>query len=59
LPLLLPSSALKRFFQVIQNCGDVQHEILLKAAYEKFARGKLLLLQNEYLAGRVEDGREY
>ena len=33
LPHLLPASALKRFFQVIQNCGDVQHEILLKLLF--------------------------
>ena len=30
LPQLLPEAALKRFFQIIQDCGDVQHEILLK-----------------------------
>ena len=33
LPHLLPGSALKRFFQVIQDCGDVQHEILLKLLF--------------------------
>jgi integrase/recombinase XerD len=33
LPHLLPDSALKRFFQVIQECGDVQHEILLKLLF--------------------------
>ncbi len=33
LPHLLPASALKRFFQAIQECGDVQHEILLKLLF--------------------------
>jgi integrase/recombinase XerD len=33
LPHLLPDAALKRFFQVIQECGDVQHEILLKLLF--------------------------
>ena len=33
LPHLLPGSALKRFFQSIQDCGDVQHEILLKLLF--------------------------
>jgi site-specific recombinase XerD len=33
LPHLLPGSGLKRFFQVIQECGDVQHEILLKLLF--------------------------
>jgi len=30
LPQLLSDSELKRFFREIQNCGDVQHEIMLK-----------------------------
>ncbi len=30
LPQLLSESELKRFFREIQNCGDVQHEIMLK-----------------------------
>lgn len=33
LPHLLPDSELKRFFQVIQQCGNVQHEILLKLLF--------------------------
>src|SRR5215472_7155157 len=33
LPQLLPEAALKRFFQIIQDCGDVQHEILLKLLF--------------------------
>jgi integrase/recombinase XerD len=30
LPQLLAEAELKRFFRVIQECGDVQHEIMLK-----------------------------
>lgn len=33
LPHLLPASELKRFLQIIQNCGNVQHEILLKLLF--------------------------
>jgi len=33
LPKLLPETELKRFFQTIQKCGDVQHEILLKLLF--------------------------
>jgi integrase/recombinase XerD len=33
LPQLLSETALRRFFQVIQGCGDVQHEILLKLLF--------------------------
>jgi integrase/recombinase XerD len=33
LPQLLPAPQLKRFFQAIQDCGDVQHEILLKLLF--------------------------
>lgn len=33
LPQLLPETELKRFFQAIQDCGDVQHEILLKLLF--------------------------
>ena len=29
LPQLLSEAALQRFFRVIQDCGDVQHEIML------------------------------
>jgi integrase/recombinase XerD len=30
LPQLLPEAELKRFFGVIQDCGEVEHEIMLK-----------------------------
>ena len=30
LPQLLAEANLKRFFRVIQDCGDVEHEIMLK-----------------------------
>jgi site-specific recombinase XerD len=43
LPHLLPVSALKRFFQVIQNCGDVQHEILLKLLFYTAVRVRELV----------------
>jgi site-specific recombinase XerD len=33
LPHLLPEPELKRFFQAIQDCGNVQHEILLKLLF--------------------------
>ena len=33
LPQLLAESELKRFFRTIQDCGDVQHEILLKLLF--------------------------
>ena len=33
LPQLLSETELRRFFQVIQDCGDVQHEILLKLLF--------------------------
>lgn len=33
LPQLLSESDLKRFFQVIQECGNVQHEIMLKLLF--------------------------
>ena len=33
LPQLLPRLELKRFFQAILDCGDVQHEILLKLLF--------------------------
>lgn len=33
LPQLLTEAELKRFFQVIRNCGDVQHEIMLKLLF--------------------------
>ena len=33
LPQLLTEAELQRFFDVIQNCGDVQHEIMLKLLF--------------------------
>ena len=33
LPQLLSDGDLKRFFRVIQDCGDVQHEIMLKLPF--------------------------
>ena len=33
LPHLLPEAELKRFFQTIQDCGNIQHEILLKLLF--------------------------
>jgi integrase len=33
LPQLLSEADLKRFFQIIQDCGDVQHEIMLKLLF--------------------------
>src|SRR5262245_21092977 len=33
LPQLLPASALQRFFQVIEACGNLQHEIMLKLLF--------------------------
>jgi integrase/recombinase XerD len=33
LPQLLTEVELKRFFQMIQDCGDVQHEIMLKLLF--------------------------
>jgi integrase/recombinase XerD len=33
LPQVLPATELKRFFRAIQDCGDVQHEILLKLLF--------------------------
>ena len=33
LPQLLPQADLKRFFRVIQECGDLQHEIMLKLLF--------------------------
>ena len=35
LPQLLADADLKRFFRAIQDCGDVQHEILLKLLFYK------------------------
>ena len=33
LPQLLPEADLKRFFRVLQECGDLQHEIMLKLLF--------------------------
>lgn len=33
LPQILPETELKRFFQVIQDCGNLQHEIMLKLLF--------------------------
>jgi integrase/recombinase XerD len=33
LPQLLPEAELKRFFRVLQECGDLQHEIMLKLLF--------------------------
>src|SRR6266508_439847 len=33
LPQLLPETELKKFFRVIQVCGDLQHEIMLKLLF--------------------------
>ncbi len=33
LPHLLPEADLKRFFRMIQECGDLQHEIMLKLLF--------------------------
>jgi integrase/recombinase XerD len=33
LPQLLPEAGLKRFFRVIQECGNLQHEIMLKLLF--------------------------
>jgi integrase/recombinase XerD len=49
LPHLLPDAALKRFFQIIQDCGDLQHEILLKLLFYTAVRVR------ELVRMRVED----
>jgi site-specific recombinase XerD len=33
LPQLLPEADLRRFFRVLQECGDLQHEIMLKLLF--------------------------
>lgn len=33
LPRLLPETELKKFFRVLQQCGNVQHEIMLKVLF--------------------------
>ena len=33
LPHLLPETELKKFFRVIEHCGNLQHEIMLKVLF--------------------------
>ena len=49
LPRLLPEADLKRFFHVIQECGDLQHEIMLKLLFFTAVR------VSELVGIRVED----
>jgi integrase/recombinase XerD len=49
LPRLLPEADLKRFFRVIQECGDLQHEIMLKLLFFTAVR------VSELVGIRVED----
>ena len=49
LPQLLPEADLKRFFRVIQECGDLQHEIMLKLLFYTAVR------VGELVGIRVED----
>jgi integrase/recombinase XerD len=49
LPQLLPEANLKRFFRVIQECGDLQHEIMLKLLFFTAVR------VSELVGIRVED----
>src|SRR5262249_23143790 len=49
LPQLLPEADLKRFFRVIQQCGDLQHEIMLKLLFYTAVR------VSELAGIRVED----
>jgi integrase/recombinase XerD len=49
LPQLLPEADLKRFFRVIQECGDLQHEIMLKLLFYTAVR------VSELVSIRVED----
>jgi site-specific recombinase XerD len=49
LPQLLPEADLKRFFRVIQECGDLQHEIMLKLLFYTAVR------VSELARIRVED----
>jgi integrase/recombinase XerD len=49
LPQLLPETDLKRFFRVIQECGDIQHEIMLKLLFYTAVR------VSELVSVRVED----
>ncbi|MCI0665318.1 MAG: tyrosine-type recombinase/integrase [Acidobacteria bacterium] len=49
LPQLLPETELKKFFGVIQECGDLQHEIMLKLLFFTAVR------VSELVAIKVED----
>jgi integrase/recombinase XerD len=49
LPQLLPEADLKRFFRVIQKCGNLQHEIMLKLLFFTAVR------ISELVGIRVED----
>jgi site-specific recombinase XerD len=49
LPHLLPEADLKRFFHVIQKCGNLQHEIMLKLLFYTAVR------VSELVGIRVED----
>jgi len=49
LPQLLPEADLKRFFRVIQECGNLQHEIMLKLLFYTAVR------VSELTRIRVED----
>jgi site-specific recombinase XerD len=43
LPQLLPLAELKKFFSVLQQCGDLQHEIILKLLFYTAVRGSELV----------------
>lgn len=49
LPQLLPEAELKRFFRIIQECGNLQHEIMLKLLFFTAVR------VSELVNIRVED----
>lgn len=49
IPQLLPEADLKRFFRVIQDCGELQHEIMLKLLFYTAVR------VSELVGIRVED----
>src|SRR5262249_38865985 len=49
LPQLLPEADLQRFFRVLQECGDLQHEIMLKLLFYTAVR------VSELVGIRVED----
>lgn len=49
LPQLLPEADLKRFFRVVQECGDLQHEIMLNLLFYTAVR------VSELASIRVED----